>query len=73
MPDTLLGNQARAGSGGDNESLRSAVCLPCISSKRGATFSEVKFHCQAQTRLGIWPRFLAEFELGRRLSLFFDF
>ena len=39
MSDTLLGNLVRAGYGDDNERLRSAVCLPCISSKRGATSS----------------------------------
>ena len=75
MSDTLLDNHARAGYGGDNERLSSAVyyCLPPLYLfKTRGNFLEVKFpkHCQVQTRLEIWPKLLAEFELDRRLSFF---
>ena len=53
MLGTVLGNQARAGYGGDNERLRSAGCC-CLSrlylSKTRRNFLEVRFQ-EAQSRL----------------------
>ena len=54
MSDALLGNQARAGYGSDNERLRSAVCC-CLPSlylfKTRRNFLEAKLqeNCHAQT------------------------
>ena len=64
MSDPLLGNQARADYGDDNERLRSAVCCflpPLYLFKTRRNFLEVKFqeNCQAQARLGISPKVLA--------------
>ena len=79
VSDTLLGNRAQAGYGGDNEGLiRSAVCCclpPSNLFKTRRNFLEVKFqeNCRAQTRQGIRPKFLAEFELGRRLNFILEF
>ena len=68
ISDNLLGNRARAGYRGDNESLRSVVCCclpPLYLFKTRRNFLEVKFqeNCQAQSQLEIWPKFLAELEL----------
>ena len=63
MSNTLLGNRARAGYGGDNEMLRSAVCCclpPLYLFKTRRDFFEVKLEENC-------PKFLAKFELDRRL------
>ena len=78
MSDTLLGNQARASYGSDNERLKSAVICcslpPLYLFKTRRNFLEAKFreNCLAQTRLGIRPKFLDEFELGRRLRFILE-
>ena len=55
MSDTLLGNQARVGYGGDNERLRSAVCCSA---------SLVSLQNAAQLPRGEVPRKLSSPVLG---------
>ena len=50
MPDTLLGHQARAGYGGDNERLKSAAACTLCFFKTRRNFLEAKFQEKGQAQ-----------------------